>query len=326
MKPALVLIGALWALGAVAAVAPAKKPAPVAELKRDFAAGEFERVIKRADSALKTPLDPQDVALVQLWRGQALLGLGKEAQARAAFTSAVEAWGDIELDVQRASPDAVRVFEQARAAVPATLAVVVSGGDATVLIDGKDFGPAPLVTQVGSGSHAVEARGAGELRARSEVVLQPGRRRQVELALQLPPPPPPEPKPEVKPEPVVTAPPPKVEQPPPAPPPASPSRMWIAPLAGGLVLGAVGGVLMWQARVAYDTLNGSGPPLTAEQEATAMRNGPTFQTFGWLAVGVGVAAAVIGVVMLALTPSSPAQAGVFIAPGGGGVLVTAPLP
>jgi len=321
---ALALGCVLWA--AAAAPAP-KKPAPLAELKKDFAAGEFERVIKKADAALKAGLEPQDAAQVQLWRGQALLGLGKEAQARGAFTSAVEAWGEVELDVQRASPDALRVFEQARAAVPATLEVTVSGGEATVHIDGKDFGPAPLVTQLASGSHLVEARGAGELRAKSEVVLQPGRRRQVELQLQLPPPPPPEPKPE--PEPVAVAPAPapapKIEQPAP-PPPQGSSKLWLAPLGGGVVLGVVGGVLLWQARVAYDALNGSGPALSAEEEASALRNGPTFQSLGWLAIGVGAAAAVTGVVMLALAPSSPAQASVFVTPGGGGVMVTAPLP
>ncbi|MBL8951662.1 MAG: hypothetical protein JNK82_12850 [Myxococcaceae bacterium] len=326
------MIAALAAAGllTLAAAGPAKKPAPLAELKRDFAGGELERVIKKADAALKAGLDPKDAAQVQLWRGQALLGLGKEAQARAAFTSAVEAWGDVELDAQRASPDALRVFEQARSAVPATLSVVVTGGDGTVLIDGKDYGPAPLVIQLAAGAHVVDARGAGQLRARSDVMLQPGRRREVELQLQLPPPPPPEPKAEVKPDarpapPVVVAPP-KAEP----PPPQGSSKLWLAPFAGGVVLGAVGGILLWQARVAYDLLNGSGPPLTAEQESSAMRNGPTFQTFGFLAVGVGVAAVVSGVVMFMLTPPSSAQAqaraGFFAVPGGGGVLVTAPLP
>ena len=328
MTRALLLVLALGAFGAEAAAA--KKGPPLAELKKEFAAGEFERVIKRAEAALKGGLQGEEAAQVQLWRAQALLALGREEPARAAFTRAVEAWSEIALDAERASPDAVRLFEKARDAVPATLAVTVLGGEATVLIDEKDLGPAPLVTQLPGGPHVVEARGAGGLVAKEELELKAARRQELTLTLQLPPPPA-----EPKPEPVAVAPPPAeaqppvaapvaVEQPPPAP--SSPSRVGLIPLIGGVALGAAGGVLLWQARAAYDTLNGDGPALTAEQEAAALRDGPMFQSLGWVAVGVGAAAVVAGVVMLAIAPASPAQAGVFVVPGGGGVTVSASLP
>lgn len=327
MTRALVLACALGCCTAAAAT-PAAKKAPVAELKRDFASGEFERVIKKADVALKAATDPLEIAQLQLWRGQALLALGKEDLAKAAFTRAVEASGEVELDAQRASPDALRAFEQARATVPATLAVKVAGGDATVKVDGKEVGPAPLVLQLPGGKHVVEARGPGELVARREVELLPGRRLEAALELKVPepgpaPPPvveaPPQPKPE--PQPVGVEPRPVVASPQPAP--ASPSRVGLAPLIGGLALGAAGGVMLWQARVMYDALNGDGPALTPDQEASARSTGPLLQALGWTAVGVGAAAAVAGVVMLAFAPSSPVQVSLFVTPGASGFTVSA---
>lgn len=320
----------LVALPAQAAAA-AKKAAPLAELKKDFNAGEFERVIKRADAALKAGGgEPQDVAHLQLWRGQALLALGREADARSAFVAAVEAWGDIELDAQRAGPDAVRLFTKARESVPGTLSVQVTGGEATVRVDDKDLGPAPLATQVSAGRHVVEARGAPDLSARAELDVKPGKKHDLVLELKAPEPkltPPPEPVAERPPEPKPPAPkPPEIVSPPP-PPPASPSRIGLVPLIGGVVVGAVGGVLLWQASAYYATLDSrDGPVLSAEQSDAALRNGPTFERAGWVVLGVGGAAAVAGFLMLALAPSSPAQAGVFVTPGGGGITVSATLP
>ena len=324
---ALCALVALPALGAAA-----KKPPPLAELKKDFNAGEFERVIRRADAALKAGGEPQDIGQLQLWRGQALLALGREADARAAFVAAVEAWPDIELDAQRSGPDAVRVFTRARESVPGTLSVQVTGGEGTVRVDEKDLGPAPLVTQVGAGRHVVEARAAPDLSARAELEVKPGKKHELVLELKAP-----EPKPTPPPEPVAEKPPPPEPKPevvvvpappPPPPPPASPSRIGVVPLLGGVVVGAVGGVLLWQANTYYASLNDNpdGPVLTSEQSTAALRNGPIFESLGWVAVGVGGAAAIAGVLMLALAPSSPAQAGLFATPGGGGITVSAQLP
>ncbi len=313
----------------VSGAAP-KKPTS-AEFKKDFAAGEFERVIKRADAALKAGGPPQEIAQLQLWRGQALLGLGREDAASQAFTAAVEAWPDVELDTQRASPDAVRVFERARQAVPATLAVSVAGGDATVRVDDKDLGPAPLVTQLPAGKHTVFARGSGELSAAAEVELKPGKKQELALELKAPPPPPPV---ETKPEPVVEKPAPAppsepivTQQPPPPVVEERPSRVGLVPLIAGLAIGAAGGLLLWQAFESYRVLDDNNlPSLTPEQADAARRNGPVFQATGWAAIGVGALGTVAGIVMLVLAPSAPAQAGAFIVPGGAGVSVSTSLP
>lgn len=316
---------------AVLVFGAAHKKSVIPDLKKDFAAGEFERVIKRADAALKSGGEPRDLAQLQVWRGQALLALGREDAAGQAFTSAVEAWPDVELDAQRASPDAVRVFEKARRAVPATLAVSVAGGDATVRVDDKDLGPAPLVTQLPAGKHTVFARGSGELSATSEVELKPGKKHELALELKAPPPPPAPVEP--KPEPVVEKPAPAPVEPivtqQPAPPVVEerPSRVGLVPLIAGLAIGAAGGLLLWQALEAYRALDDNNlPSLTPEQADAARRNGPVFQATGWAAVGVGALGTVAGIVMLVLAPSAPAQAGAFIVPGGAGVSVSARWP
>jgi hypothetical protein len=103
-------------------------------------------------------------------------------------------------------------------------------------------------------------------------------------------------------------------------------RAGIFPLAAGVVLGGVGGVLLLLANQNYEALNGTGPRLTEQQEQAAMSNGPLLQTLGWVSLGAGAAAVATGVVLLLLAPESPAQAAFFAVPGGGGITVSAPLP
>src|SRR4051812_30143490 len=105
----------------VAAAAPSKSP--LAEANRDIAAGEFERALKKIDAALKKSTDPRELAGLQLARGQALLAIGNADKALGAFIAAVKKDPTLDLDASRASPDAVRLLEKARASVPATISV-----------------------------------------------------------------------------------------------------------------------------------------------------------------------------------------------------------
>jgi len=269
---------------------------PLVEAKKDFAEGDFERAVKKLDAALKKSKDPAEAAQLQLLRAQCLIGLGKTDAARAAFTGALQKDPAIELDASRASPDAMSLFDQARAALPATIAVKVTGGAATLRIDGKDFGPAPLTTQLPPGPHVFEARASDGRSAKKELTANAGRKLEVELPLEA----------ELKsPAPVAaeeTKPPPQPVEAPPGPMPTVAARterrapmIALVPLAAGVAITAVGAVLLWQARSQYSRLEDmTGPAVTPDEEQTLLKNGPLMQTVGWVAVGVGCAAAVAG--------------------------------
>jgi len=131
----------LMPLLAWAAAAPRRARSPTSTKTRRR---EFERALKKSDAALKKAKDAAETAKLQLARGQALLALGENDKARAAFSAALKADPTAELDASRASPDAVRVFEKARSELPATVSITVPNGSASIIIDDKDMGPAPL--------------------------------------------------------------------------------------------------------------------------------------------------------------------------------------
>ncbi len=315
------LLGCL-VLSLAATPAP-RKAASLAELRRDFAEGRFERLLERSEATLRATPDDAELAQVHLLRGQAQLAQGHADEAQAAFALAVKVWADVTLDEARAGPDAQRLFEKARAGVPATLSITVNG-DAELRVGDRDLGPAPLAVQLPAGTHLVEARGAGGLVARSEVRLTPGRK--TELALVL-----------ARPEPVAAPAPAPAELPPPRlVPAAAPAevqqrsatsfgRAGLIPLAAGVVLLATGGVLLWQAQLKLDVL-AKGTGITLEQEQAVMRDGPLLQTLGAAGVAVGALAVAAGAVMLVFAPSSPAQPVAFVTPGGGGVGLSGALP
>lgn len=304
MKRVLPLLLLCWCLPALA-----EKGAPsgLVQARSAMAEGEFERALKKIELALRRPTGPGEAAQLLLLRGQALFALGKAEPARAAFLAALQQDPTLELDPSRTNPDALRLFEGARASIPSTLAVTVTGGEATLHVDDRDLGPAPLQTQLAGGPHVIVALARDGRRAHKEVTTRPGLR--LEVALELPPveaSPPPLVASEVAPEPAGL---PVVQR----QSPGVARSAGLGALIGGAVLAGAGGVMLWQAHVHYERLVSTTlPALTAEEEASAARSGALLQSLGWVGVGVGVAAAAVGAGLLALPPG-----------GAGGVRVSA---
>jgi len=299
-----------------------KAAAALSEVNRELASGEFERALKKADAALKKVTDPTEVAQLQLARGQALLAMGRADKARAAFVLAVQKDPTVELDAGRSSPDALNLFNKARAEFPATVAIAVSDGEAGITIDDKDLGPSPLQLQLGAGSHLIVARAKDGRTARKEIRVIPGKKLEVQLELGAPPgPAEPPPATATAKEPPKEAP----AEPPPAVTAARPvsTRSWLglAPAAGGAAVLIGGALCLWQARVQYDRLVSTTlPPLSATEEQAAVGGGRTLQALGWVGVSLGVAAMAAGAAMLLfLQPKADApvaQLGAAVAPDG----------
>lgn len=87
------------------------------------------------------------------------------------------------------------------------------------------------------------------------------------------------------------------------------------PLSAGIVAGAAGAAMLWEARVQYEQLtNPALPPLGAENGAAAAGTGRVYQAAGLTAVGIGAAGLVAGTVML-LWPKSDAAVVPIVGPG-----------
>lgn len=279
------------------------QPTALTEATRLLAEGEFERALKKLDAAVKRTTVPAELAALQLTRGKCLLALSRRPQALAAFTAALQ--HDVSIEPgEDASPDALALFDEARAAFPGTVAVTVDG-EAHVRVDGRDLGPAPLKLQLRHGDHQVEAIAPDGRSARQVVEVRAGL--PLDVALALPPPTPPTASAGVTEPPLASDPGPLATE------REGPRRSrvgWI-PLGAGVVVAAAGGVSLWQARVQYDRLSDpSRPPLTPDEERSAVSTGKTLQTVGWVGVGLGAAAAVAGAVLLALPPSTDGGAAV----------------
>ncbi|MBL8921913.1 MAG: hypothetical protein JNJ54_23885 [Myxococcaceae bacterium] len=437
--------------------------------------GEFARALKVVDVALPATKDANAAAKLLLVRGQCLLALGQADKASAAFSSALKKDLGSELDEATASPQAVELLEKARAGLPALVSISVLNGEATVRVDGKPVGPAPLTLELGGGAHVIEATTRDGRGARTNLEVQPGRRVEVNLLLERPaavavapvtppasaaspgptptapaapspaasaspapampgaaapatpqparaptepaltvtaadvaagtpqgarraPPPAPtttatgpvpsaaaspgptsagaRPAAPTAPAPTTTArPAPTAPSPDPtnagarpaapapspassiaaagptpsrttAPAPAAPAAVttplsaeptvsasterprskigWVPLTAGALIAGG-GGVSLWQANVRY-TLLTSRATLTPAQERDAVQNGPLLQTLGWVGVGLGAAAIVTGVVLLAAPPEGAPSVSALVTPHGAFVGVSGRLP
>lgn len=102
-----------------------------------------------------------------------------------------------------------------------------------------------------------------------------------------------------------------------------PSRVrrssWI-PAAVGVAAVAAGTVMLVQARSTYDRLTIPQAALLTQAEAQALgQQGSTYQTVGWVGVGVGAAALAAGAAMLIFGGTEVVRAGVALGPDGAGV-------
>lgn len=207
--------------------------------------GEFARALKVVDAALPAAKDATLAAKLFLVRGQCLLALGQADKAAAAFTAALKKDLTSELDVATASPQAIELLEKARAALPALVSIAVVNGEASVRVDDRPVGPAPLTVELADGLHVIQASARDGRVAKADVEVRAGRRVEVNLLLERATPPPspavvqpaPEPKPVVQPAPepkpvVQLAPEPKpVVQPAPEPKPVAPPASEPKPVA-----------------------------------------------------------------------------------------------
>lgn len=302
----------------VAAPVWAQSPA-LREATRLLADGEFERALKTLDAAVKRSSAPAELAALHVERGKCLLALARRPQARAAFTAALSQ--DVGVEVgDDASPDAVALFSEARAAFPGRVTVTVEA-EASVQVDGRDLGPAPLTVALPHGSHVIDVTAADGRRAQRAVQVQAGR--ELSVAVPLPPLPP---RPPIVEAPVLSPP----EAPAPAPVAAAAtagatsrsSSGWVV-AGAGVAVAVGGGLCLWQAGVQYDRIaDPSAPALTDDELRRAAATGRALQPLGWVGLGVGAAAIATGAVLLALPPSTPADPKPTVvgglAPGGGG--------
>jgi hypothetical protein len=156
----------------------------VDEARRLFGDGEFARALKVVDTALPGAKDATHAAKLLLVRGQCLLALGQADKAAAAFTAALKKDLASELDVATASPQAIELLEKARAALPALVSIAVVNGEASVRVDDKPVGPAPLTVELGDGLHVIQASARDGRVAKAEVEVRAGRRVEVNLLLE----------------------------------------------------------------------------------------------------------------------------------------------
>ena len=99
-------------------------------------------------------------------------------------------------------------------------------------------------------------------------------------------------------------------------------RAWIPAMASGVLL-AVGGVSLWHSKSIHDDITGADPQEFSNADALRARadEGRTFQTTGYVLLGLGVAALGGSALMYALGGEEPVQATAFAGPGQAGILV-----
>lgn len=321
--------GALLVL--LAFSARAQTPAEVDAL---YADGEFATAVKKADATIAKSKSAADVARLQLTRGLSLLALGKSDKAKAAFTAALKKDAASKLDETRVTPEALSLFDDARGELLVTVKIEVTGGEASVRIDGTPSGPAPLTMKLPVGAHVFEAKSADAREAKTEQLVAFGADVTVALALPAPPPPPPEPQATLTAPPVETAltsaP---AETPAPMPEavttatPVAPKRtFWgLIPLGLGVAIAGTSTLFFVMAAGDHDYLT-HDPSVYAPESVAA--HGKLMQAMGWTFAGVGAAAAIAGIIMLALPPAAAKQPMVsfFATQTGGGVAVQGNLP
>ena len=311
-----VLCLTLFVGGSIAWARPAPQT-PLAVASKAMADGDFEKALATLDAALPKTSDAAEAARMQLARGECLIALGKRDKAALAFKAALAKDPSIEPDRKRASPDVVEFFESTRATVPGVVSITVKNGEATVRVDDRSMGPAPLSLELTAGAHRVSAQASDGKTASATIDVAAARKLQVDLELRAP-------TPEPKAEPVAEAPKPAGESavPPPPPPPQVEAKSgsslrtpgWVA-LGGGVVVGGAGAVLLVRANQRYSTLTGPGP-IDVKTANAAVSDGNLFQPLGWAGIGLGAAAIAAGVLMLLLPGSDAPSVSALVLPDG----------
>ncbi len=299
-------------LVSVASAAPKAAADPVAAATSAMAEADFDKALAVLTAGLKKPgLKQPMIAKLQRMRGEALVALQRLDEATVAFSAALAADPSLELDPTSASPDAVSAMDKARRQILSELTVSVTGAAADIKIDGDELGPAPLKTKVGAGTHKVEAVAADGHTVVKDIEIKPG----VPLALTL----------ELPAAVVAPGPAPTlmiVTKRPAASSSSGKSKLGFIPLGVGVAAAGAGVVFLVQARGKHDALvNPMGPRLDVPTEQQLVSEGGSYQTLGFVLMGVGAAAAVAGTAMLLFMSGSSSRVAIFAAPSTEGGVV-----
>ena len=143
-------------------------------------------VLQKTDEAIESTSVPAARARLEAIRGQALLGLGRPEEARAAFVAAVRSEAAVDLDPAQASPEALRLLDEVRRDLPATVMVAIRNGPAAVFVDDRDLGPAPFQVRLAAGVHRLRAKGPDGRQTFFQAQVSPGRRITLELEVDPP--------------------------------------------------------------------------------------------------------------------------------------------
>lgn len=150
----------------------------------EFKGGDFQRALKTLDAATAQPAPDRVLSEIHLLRGQCFAALQDFPAAEIAFGKALEYDPEASLDPAKVDPKVVRMVDNLRLVMRGELRVRTEPPGASVKLDGKPLGAAPVKASVPIGRHTLEAiTQDGKKTAREEVVIHSRRATEVDLAL-----------------------------------------------------------------------------------------------------------------------------------------------
>jgi hypothetical protein len=181
----LALVSAVWVLAASGE--PTKASAAAAKLQTaqaEFKGGEFQRALRTLDAAASQPAPDRLLSEIHLLRGQCFAALQDFPAAEVAFGKALEHDPEASLDPAKVDPKVVRMVDNLRLVMKGDLRVRTRPAGASVKLDGKPLGAAPVRASVSIGRHSLEAIAQdGKKTALEEVVIRSLRATEVDLVL-----------------------------------------------------------------------------------------------------------------------------------------------
>jgi hypothetical protein len=166
---------------------PTKVAAAAAKLQTaqaEFKGGEFQRALRTLDAAASQPAPDRLLSEIHLLRGQCFAALQDFPAAEVAFGKALEHDPEASLDPAKVDPKVVRMVDNLRLVMQGDLRVRTRPTGASVKLDGKPLGAAPVRASVPIGRHSLEASAqGGKKSALEEVVIHSLRVTEVDLAL-----------------------------------------------------------------------------------------------------------------------------------------------
>jgi len=150
----------------------------------EFKGGDFQRALKTLDAAALQPAPDRMLSQIHLLRGQCFAALQDFPAAEVAFGKALEHDPEASLDPAKVDPKVVRMVDNLRLVMKGDLRVRTRPAGASVKLDGKPLGAAPVRASVPIGRHSLEAiTRDGKKTAQEEVVIHSRMATEVDLAL-----------------------------------------------------------------------------------------------------------------------------------------------